>query len=303
MKHTLIVAFLLLVVTLVAAAQSLPPADKPLKVGGGVSAPKVIYRQEPQYTEGARKAHVQGTVLLWLIVRADGTVGDIKVEKSLDKELDENAIASVKRWRFIPAEKNGESVAVEAHIEVTFHLDGKGDSATSRPAFPDSKIETLSDGRHVLTNAPIGVRIALPTGWAQVNYHEGTYSVPATIVLNRLQTLASVELLRQTLESSPSLYQKVFKAAMERDFQDVDTIGEEVINKPGRSGKRLLILGTRKEIKVRCTIDIYTHENQHYIVKACAPDEVFDKYWPDFNAMLKSVEFVEFAVSTVDQNK
>jgi TonB family protein len=138
-KHVSIVAFLLLVMPLIAAAQNLPPAgqsDSHFRVGIGVSAPTLIYHPDPQYPEEARKAHIQGSVALSLIVRADGTVGDVKVKKSLDKNLDENAIAAVKLWRFKPAMKNGEPVAVLVNAEVNFRLNGGGDSITPRPNFP-----------------------------------------------------------------------------------------------------------------------------------------------------------------------
>jgi TonB family protein len=306
MKHALTVAFLLMTMPVVAAPQSLSPPDQSdsyFRVGNGVSPPSSIYHPDPKYTKEARKAHIQGKVVLSFVVRADGTVGDIKVTKSLDKGLDENAMAAVKRWRFKPAEKNGEPVAVLLAAEVAFHLDGGRDPVTPPPNFPDSKIEALSDGRRVLTNSPIGVRIALPAGWSQVNYHEGTYSSPPSMTLNRSQTLALVELVRQTLDASPSLYRKVFRSALERAFQNIDIIGEEAIKKPEWDGMRLLVLGTQKDIKMRCMVDIYTRENQHHVVDACAPDELFAKYRQDFDTMLKSVEFSEFALSTADDNR
>jgi TonB family protein len=77
------------------------------RVGGEVSAPKVIYEPDPEYTKEARKAKIQGTCVLWLIVGADGLTHDIRVAHSLDHGLDEKAIQAVQRWKFEPAMKDG----------------------------------------------------------------------------------------------------------------------------------------------------------------------------------------------------
>jgi TonB family protein len=91
-------------------------------VGGGVSAPRAIYDPDPDYSEEARKAHWQGTVLLWVVVGPDGKVHDVKVSRSLGLGLDEKAMEAVKVWKFDPARKNGQPVAVEMTIEVNFHM-------------------------------------------------------------------------------------------------------------------------------------------------------------------------------------
>ncbi len=93
-----------------------------LRVGNGVSAPQILERQEPAYTEEARAARIQGTVLLRLVVRADGTTGQIRVARSLDVGLDQRAVEAVSGWKFKPGMKDGKPVAVETTIEVSFHL-------------------------------------------------------------------------------------------------------------------------------------------------------------------------------------
>jgi len=92
------------------------------RVGGGVSAPRPIYDPDPDYSEEARKAMYQGTVLLWLIVGPDGKPRDVRVQHSLGMGLDEKAIEAVRQWKFEPAMKDGQPVAVEVNIEVNFHL-------------------------------------------------------------------------------------------------------------------------------------------------------------------------------------
>jgi TonB family protein len=91
-------------------------------VGGGVSAPRPIYDPDPEYSEQARQAKYQGAVLLWVVVGPDGRPRDIRVQRSLGMGLDEKAIEAVKQWRFEPARKDGQPVAVQVNIEVNFRL-------------------------------------------------------------------------------------------------------------------------------------------------------------------------------------
>jgi len=92
------------------------------KVGGDVTNPVLIQKVEPEYSEQARKAKFTGTVVLNIVVRRDGSVGDVKVVTPLGLGLDEKAIEAVKQWRFRPSMKKGEAVDVFAQVEVTFRL-------------------------------------------------------------------------------------------------------------------------------------------------------------------------------------
>ena len=92
------------------------------RVGGGVSAPKALYAPDPEYSEEARKAKYQGTVVLWLVVSADGRPQQIRVQRSLGMGLDEKAIEAVKQWKFDPARKDGQPVPVMINVEVNFRL-------------------------------------------------------------------------------------------------------------------------------------------------------------------------------------
>jgi TonB family protein len=91
-------------------------------VGGGVSAPIPIYKPEPAYSEEARKAKYQGTVVLWIVVDASGGVTDCRVVKPLGLGLDEKAVETVKTWKFKPALKNSTPVPVRVMVEVSFRL-------------------------------------------------------------------------------------------------------------------------------------------------------------------------------------
>jgi protein TonB len=92
------------------------------RVGGGVSSPSLIFKVEPEYSEEARKAKYQGTVLLYVEVDPSGRATNIKVARSLGLGLDEKAIEAVRKWKFKPGYKDGRPVTVAATIEVNFRL-------------------------------------------------------------------------------------------------------------------------------------------------------------------------------------
>ncbi len=91
-------------------------------VGNGITAPSVISKVDPEYSEEARKAKYSGSVMLSIVVNTEGKAEQIKVVKSLGMGLDEKAIEAVMKWRFYPGKKNGVAVAVRAQIEVNFRL-------------------------------------------------------------------------------------------------------------------------------------------------------------------------------------
>jgi TonB family protein len=108
-------------------AQPLRPQDNapgsgPLKVGAGVTAPKLIYKVEPSYTEEARAAKYQGTSILSVEVAPDGLAHNIQVKQALGLGLDEMAIEAVSQWQFQPGTKDGQPVTVQATIEINFRL-------------------------------------------------------------------------------------------------------------------------------------------------------------------------------------
>ncbi len=92
------------------------------RVGGGVSAPRATFAPDPEYSEEARKAKYQGTVVLWVVVGPDGKPHDIRVQRTLGMGLDEKAIEAVRQWKFEPAKKDGQPVAVQINVEVNFRL-------------------------------------------------------------------------------------------------------------------------------------------------------------------------------------
>jgi TonB family protein len=91
-------------------------------VGRGTSAPSVLSRVDPEYSEEARKAKYSGAVMLSIVVSAAGRAEDIRVVRSLGMGLDEKAVEAVRQWRFRPGTNNGAPVRVRAQIEVNFRL-------------------------------------------------------------------------------------------------------------------------------------------------------------------------------------
>ena len=91
-------------------------------IGGGVSQPQLLVKVEPEYSEEARKAKYQGSVVLQIIVDAQGNPRDIKVIRPLGLGLDQKAIEAVEKWKFAPGKKDGKPVPVIAQIEVNFRL-------------------------------------------------------------------------------------------------------------------------------------------------------------------------------------
>ena len=112
------------------AAQSAPSKDAAwppagvARIGAGVQAPTLVKETKPLYTAAAMDAGIQGDLEVEAIVLADGTVGEVRVVRSLDKEygLDEQAMNAVEQWEFRPGRKDGKAVPVLVHIELTFRL-------------------------------------------------------------------------------------------------------------------------------------------------------------------------------------
>ena len=97
-------------------------AEQPTTPAPTKTQPKLISGHEPKYTEAAREAKIEGTVILTVNVNEKGKVTAVKVKNSLDKGLDRNAVSTVKHWRFTPATVDGKPVTTEVNISVDFRL-------------------------------------------------------------------------------------------------------------------------------------------------------------------------------------
>jgi protein TonB len=109
-----------------ATGAGVPPATPPgvFRAGPGVTIPRLLKDVKPQYTADAMRAKIQGSVVVECVVQTDGTVGNVKVIRSLDATygLDQEAIKAAKQWVFAPGTRNGQPVPVMVSIELTFTL-------------------------------------------------------------------------------------------------------------------------------------------------------------------------------------
>jgi TonB family protein len=142
---------------------SAPDSSKPLRVGGDVKPPKAVYDPDPQYSEAARRAHYQGTVVLWLVVTADGSPTKIRVARRIGMGLDEAAIVGVQRWHFQPATRNGQPVPVMVNVEVNFRLQGGGPDVSLQPP-PEARSDPPQFPGADLAKYPLLVHIGVITG-------------------------------------------------------------------------------------------------------------------------------------------
>jgi periplasmic protein TonB len=93
-------------------------------LGAGVTRPRLLREVKPQYTAGAMNARLQGSVVLECVVRPDGSVGDVRVLRSLDPVfgLDQEAVKAALQWRFLPGTRLGTPIAVRVTIELAFAI-------------------------------------------------------------------------------------------------------------------------------------------------------------------------------------
>ena len=94
----------------------------PYRPGSGITAPSLMREVKPVYTEEGRRRSVEGDVVMEVVVRADGSIGTVRVLQGLGAGLDQRAIDAVRQWRFSPARRYGTPVDVLVEIAVEFRL-------------------------------------------------------------------------------------------------------------------------------------------------------------------------------------
>ncbi len=94
----------------------------PFRPGSGVEPPRLLREVKADYSDEARRANIEGEVELEIVVRRDGTVGDLKVLRGLRGGLNERAIQAVRQWRFAPGRMKGTPVDVVVQVGVEFRL-------------------------------------------------------------------------------------------------------------------------------------------------------------------------------------
>jgi TonB family protein len=111
-----------LIVPIAVTRQQVHAQGKVYKLGPGMKQPKIIVKVEPEYTQDAKDAKIEGSVTLKAEVTPAGVAENIVVVKSLDPGLDANAVTALSNWRFEPGTKDGEAVTVAVSVQINFRL-------------------------------------------------------------------------------------------------------------------------------------------------------------------------------------
>jgi periplasmic protein TonB len=107
----------------VTADTTWPPVGV-FRLGPGMTSPRLIKETKPSYTADAMRVGVQGSIKMEAVVETDGTVGEVRVVRSLDQKfgMDEQGVMTLKQWRFEPGKKDGIAVPVLVEVEMTFTM-------------------------------------------------------------------------------------------------------------------------------------------------------------------------------------
>lgn len=116
-----------ILVTLVCAAilavavHAEDPSEEVYPIGGDVKPPRLVHEVDPVRPSGANAGRAEGVVVIALVVSSKGIPRDVQVRQSLEKDLDQSAVQAVQQWRFEPAKKKDQPVAVRVTVEIRFH--------------------------------------------------------------------------------------------------------------------------------------------------------------------------------------
>jgi protein TonB len=94
----------------------------PYQPGAGIDPPTLVREVRPNYTDEARRRAIEGDVVLEIVVRQDGSVGNVRVRRTLGAGLEQKAIDAVRQWKFTPARRHGAAVDVVVDVSVEFKL-------------------------------------------------------------------------------------------------------------------------------------------------------------------------------------
>jgi TonB family protein len=94
----------------------------PYRPGSGVDPPRLLREVRADYSDAARRANIEGEVVMEIVIRRDGSVGEVTILRGLPMDLNERARAAVKQWKFSPARMKGTPVDVIVEVSVEFRL-------------------------------------------------------------------------------------------------------------------------------------------------------------------------------------
>jgi TonB family protein len=96
-------------------------SDAPRVASSDLNGPAPIRKVDPKYPPTLMNEHVEGEVILYAVIRRDGSVDSIQLVRGIDEELDKNAMNALSQWKFRPATRQGEPVELEAIVHIPFH--------------------------------------------------------------------------------------------------------------------------------------------------------------------------------------
>ena len=97
------------------------PTGPQIKTSDEIAEPAPLHKVDPKYPPTLMAEHVEGEVILYAVIRRDGSVDSIQVVRGIDPLLDANAVRALAQWKFRPAERQGEPVNLEAIVHIPFH--------------------------------------------------------------------------------------------------------------------------------------------------------------------------------------
>jgi TonB family protein len=98
-----------------------PPTGPQTNSAAEIAEPSPLRKVDPKYPPTLAAEHVEGEVILYAVIRRDGSVDSIQVVHGIDQQLDANAVRALAQWKFRPAERQGAPVDLEAIVHIPFH--------------------------------------------------------------------------------------------------------------------------------------------------------------------------------------
>jgi TonB family protein len=151
-------------------AQDVWPPVGVVRLGPGITPPRLISQVQPVYTEAGMRGRIQGAVLIEFVVEVDGTPGATRIVRSLDAEsgMDAAAVASLRQWRFTPAVKDGVPIRVVATANIEFTLRGEPIPMAWPVAFPAWSSAPIDWVAAEVTTGAVVIALRLPPQWAKL---------------------------------------------------------------------------------------------------------------------------------------
>lgn len=164
MRGFVLVALLAASHGLASAQEPAPAPPRPLNA----QPPRVLSRVNPVYPAEAMRERIQGVVMLQAMIEPDGSVGDVRVVRSLDPRLDAAAVDAVKQWRYEPATVDGKPVRIVATVSMSFNLAGAPPVLSWPEGFTPDADALLGSAwiDEVAVSSGLEFRVSAPQGWS-----------------------------------------------------------------------------------------------------------------------------------------